>query len=132
MSTKNAIYIIAAVTVLLFAAFCAGCSSDSTTEKSISTHGFEKTASSLERHYTTDGSCYYVSQVEVKNAGTGNAKNVMVRCNLIDRNSGETADTDSHFFEVIDEGDYKLFTAKLNGECGKEYNLDIDISEDYK
>jgi hypothetical protein len=95
-------------------------------------HNFEQTISLPEQHYRPDGSCYYTSLIDVTNSGQGPAMNVMVRCALKDQVTGDTADSESRFFEVIDEDDHKAFSVSLDGECGKNYAIGVDVTEDYK
>ena len=77
----------------------------------------EVTASDPVWHTNPDGSCYYVSQIDVKNIGKYDAEDVMVRCYLKDE-SGNTVGSDSKYFEENEKGDHKGFTAKIDGDCG--------------
>lgn len=81
-------------------------------------------------HYRSDGSCYWVSDVDVRNDGDEDADNVMVRCNLVDTATNTVSDTKSRYFEVINAGDHAAFTVELDGNCGSNYNLEVIISRD--
>lgn len=77
----------------------------------------EVTASDPVWHTNPDGSCYYVSQIDVLNVGENAAKNVMIRCHLKD-DTGNIVNTNSQYYEVIDAGDHKGFTVTIDGDCG--------------
>ncbi len=132
---KRAI-IYAAIVVFLAAAF-SGCTDsvkiDSSNSGTVSPSvEFEYTASDPVRHYTPEGGCYYVSDIDVKNKGSVAAENVMVRCSLKTTGSGSISDTKSEFFEVIDAGDHKGFTLKFDGGCDGSYIVEVKITEDYR
>lgn len=126
----KATYILTALTVV-FAVLFAGCTTSAPIEKS-TTHNFGQTVSLPEQHYSPDGSCYYTSLIDITNTGFGPAQNVMLRCSLKDAATGKVSDTESQFFEVIDEGDHKAFSVSLEGDCDRNYAIGVDISEDYK
>ena len=119
------------IALIIISSVCfAGCTTSQSVDST--THDFAQTVSIPEQHYSPDGSCYYTSLIDIKNTGKGPALNVMVRCSLKDASTGEIADTESKFFEVIDEDDHKAFSVSLNGECDRNYAISVDISEDYK
>ncbi len=73
-------------------------------------------------HTNPDNSCYYTSQIDVKNIGDKDAKNVMIRCHLKDQ-SGKTVGTKSQYYEVIDAGDHKVFSVSIDGDCNGKYTI---------
>lgn len=114
------ISLILLIAAALSAALVCGCTT--TSQPAASSSGdfvnvLEVTASEPVWHTNPDGSCYYVSQIDVKNIGKYDAEDVMVRCYLKDE-AGNTVGSDSRYFEEIDKGDHKGFTAKIDGDCG--------------
>lgn len=128
---KNVIIIAITIVFLTIGIAFSGCTTTQSDESASQT-SFTKTVSLLEKHYKSDGSCYYTSTIDIKNTGKDDAKNVMVRCNLKESDSGSIADTKSEFFEVIDAGDHKVFTVNLDGDCDTLYGIGVDITEDYR
>ncbi|MBN2735122.1 MAG: hypothetical protein JXQ82_09745 [Methanomicrobiaceae archaeon] len=116
--------------IIISAILISGCTT--TQSGQTGSRSFEQTISLPEQHYRPDGSCYYTSLIDVKNSGQGPAMNVMIRCALKDPVTGDTVDSESRFFEVIDEGDHKAFTVSLDGECNMNYAIGVDVTEDYK
>ncbi|MBQ4414630.1 MAG: hypothetical protein II861_00820 [Methanomicrobium sp.] len=114
-------YSVPILLIAVFAALVCGCTTSQSAGSSAGTSSgdyiLDITSSDPVWHTNPDGSCYYVSQIDVKNIGVNPAKNVMVRCNLNDE-SGNTIGTDSRYFEVIDAGDHKGFTVTIDGDCG--------------
>jgi hypothetical protein len=129
---------IAIITVVLF--MCAGCT-DTGSQSSgggASTGDYSEDltysiSSDPVLHYRSDGTCYYrVDTVDVINNGAANAENVMVRCKLVDPSTGTVSDTASKYFELIEAGDHQGFSVELDGECGKEYDLKVQITREEK
>lgn len=120
---------------------CAGCTDTGTLQPSgggASTGDYSEgltysVSSDPVQHYRSDGTCYYrVETVDVINNGATDAENVMVRCNLVDPSTGAVSDTTSKYFELIEAGDHQGFSVELDGECGMEYELEVQISRDEK
>lgn len=116
---KNSLVLL--ILTVFAAALICGCTTSQPAGSSAASGDFvnvlDITSSNPEWHTSPDGSCYYVSQINVKNIGGSPAKNVMVRCYLKDE-SGSTIGSDSRYFEVIDAGDHKAFSVKIDGDCG--------------
>lgn len=129
MEKKGTNILIAAAVMILTALFFAGCTAS---QEDALSGNFEHTASQPEKHFNPDGTCYYTSQVDVRNTGSDAAENVMVRCSLKDTDTGSISDTESRYFEIIDPGDHKILTVNLDGECNKSYEVSVDITENYK
>ncbi|WOF16447.1 hypothetical protein F1737_06895 [Methanoplanus sp. FWC-SCC4] len=129
MNAKTPFAVLAICMILIL--FTAGCTTATESEKELSKiTNFEHTVSPPEKHYRADDTCYYESLVDIRNNAQKDEKNVIVRCNLINVKTGEISDTVTQYFEVINAGDHKAFTVKLNGDCDSDYSIEIEISED--
>ncbi len=120
MNTK--ISLILLIAAALSAALICGCTSTTSQPASPEqsddvVNVLEVTSSEPVWQTRPDGSCYYTSQIDVKNVGKNDAKDVMIRCNLMDE-AGNIVNTNSQYYEVIDAGDHKGFTVTIDGDCG--------------
>ncbi len=91
---------------------------------------FDSSVVSLQKHYRTDGSCYWVATAKVTNTGDVAGSGVVVRFKLVDDESGSIRSTGTEFLSRFGARDTKQFTRELNGECDRSYHLEIETLYD--
>jgi len=118
--------LICSVILLLAAALLiSGCT---TSAPAASAGGVSLTVLEITKHYTTtEGECYWDVQVEIKNPLDSRATDVQAWVKLLEKGDGSVKDKAAINVDSIGAGETKLFTKKLYGDCGTEYDINAYI-----
>ncbi|EHQ34715.1 hypothetical protein [Methanoplanus limicola] len=130
MPKKSVIAIVFTIALLFLLTAASGCTTGGTgseEDNGIYSRTFSSTVTLPQQHYRPDGTCYWVSDIMVTNNGLKDEKNVVVRCSLKEADSGTVSDTETRYFELFPAGENKGFTVELDGDCGKNYGIGVNI-----
>jgi len=133
MSDKSGTILILTIIAVVFLTAVSGCTTETDSgDNGIYSQSFSSTITLPQQHYRPDGTCYWVSDIMITNNGLNDEKNVVVRCSLKEADTGTVSDTETKYFELFPAGENKGFTVELDGDCGKNYGVGVDIKTEDK
>ncbi|UUX91943.1 hypothetical protein [Methanoplanus endosymbiosus] len=134
MPKRSGFIIIITIAFVVFLTAASGCTTgtENKNDDGMYSQTFSSTITLPEQHYRQDGTCYWVSDIMITNNGLKDEKNVVVRCSLKEADTGTVSDTETKYYELFPAGENKGFTVELDGDCGKNYGVGVNIKTEDK
>lgn len=91
--------------------------------------GLSASVSKVEDHWNFGLGCYWKPSGTVFNSGDSEATNVVVYVQLIDTSTGNIRDSKTIAVGSLAKGDSRSFEVSLDGECDRNYRIEIRPTE---
>ena len=121
------LFTLAVLSVLLLT-LASGCTQATFSSPGEVPGGVNVALSKVDAEWSVGLGCYWTVNGYVYNSGTQPVDDVQAHVTLIDRTTGAIQDSKSVAAGSLGPGESRSFAIKLDGECGGEYRVAVQVS----